>query len=84
MTLFDYLYNISLHVIYAKIIPNVVHDITTMIIAISFFVAFYFMARLFFNSCLKSDNTMIELMKIDNKHTWKVESKPDENIQKNS
>ena len=82
--MFDILYNISLHAIYAKIIPNVVHDITSTIIVMSFFVAFYSIARLFISSCLKSDNTMIELMKMDNKHTWKVESKPDENIQKNS
>lgn len=82
--MYDILYNISLHVIYARIIPNVVHDITSMIIVISFFVAFYYIARLFITSCMKADNTMIELMKMGTNHTWKVETKPDENIQKNS
>jgi prolipoprotein diacylglyceryltransferase len=82
--MYDILYNISLHVIYAKIIPNVVHDITTMIVVISFFIVFYSIARLFITTGLKADNTMLELMKMGTKHTWKVETKPDENIQKNS
>lgn len=75
--MYDILYNISLHVIYARIIPNVVHDITTTIVAVSLIVALYYIARLFITSCMKADNTMIELMKMGTNHTWKVETKPD-------
>ena len=74
--MFDILYNIYLHVIYAKIIPNVVHDITSMIVVISFFVALYYIARLFINSCLKADNTIDNKQnKIQNDYIWKYETK---------
>ena len=71
------LYNISLHVIYAKIIPNVVHDITSMFIAITVIVTFYYKARLFITSCLKADNTTIDNKqnKIQNDYMWTYETK---------